>query len=138
MLILDTNIISELMRPKPDIEVLDWATQRRSDEITTTSITLAELYFGLAILPQGARKRELMKRLGLLEAEIFPESLTFNAAAAMEYAALRADLRGEGLAISQSDAMIAAIARAHNASLVTRNVRDFERCGLDILNPFRG
>ena len=138
MIILDTNVLSEFMRGLPDPRVMIWIAQYESSELFVTTITQAEMYYGLALLPVGKRRNEL----GRLVRQVFEQDfqqriLPFDSAAALEYATLAALRRQSGKPISQTDAQIAAIARANNAILATRNISDFCDCQLALVNPWQ-
>jgi predicted nucleic acid-binding protein len=136
MIVLDTNVTSELMRASPDPRVVDWVRGHRPEELCTTAITLAEIGYGIERLPNGRRKT----RLRVAASEVFrafPDRvLAFDASAALHYARIVDRRERAGAPIDGFDAQIAAICRAQDASLATRNVRDFLDTGLDVLNPF--
>lgn len=138
MLILDTNVVSELLRPEPDAAVWAWMVIQTPATLHTTSITLAEILYGLALLPEGARRFAFMEAAGKTFAEQFPgRILAFDQDAAAAYAAIRSGRRAIGRPVSPIDAQIAAIARAHGATVATRNVKDFADCGIDVVNPWQ-
>ena len=134
MIILDTNVISELARPRPHQRVLDWAEGVARKGGAVASVTVAELLLGLRLMPHGTRRDELAARvtgfLGRLE------TLPFDRTAAEHFAGIVADRRSMGRPISLFDAQIAAIARASGASVATRDVRGFEGCGVRIVDPW--
>lgn len=137
MIVLDTNILSEVMRAEPDEKVLEWLDAQVSEELVITSITVAEILYGLARLPKGKRK----SRMQLLAEDMFNEDfadaiLPFDATAARFYATLVSGSEAAGRAISMADAQIAAICSSHKARLATRNLKDFEHLGLNLINPF--
>jgi predicted nucleic acid-binding protein len=138
MLILDTNVLSEGMRPQPSMRVGAWlATQSRA-QLFTTAICEAELLRGLAILPDGRRRSLLEEATSRLFGEIFAgHVLPFDRAAAGAYAAIAAERRRIGRPINVLDAQIAAIARVHGAVVATRNVSDFTDCGIDVVDPWK-
>jgi predicted nucleic acid-binding protein len=136
MIILDTNIISELMKAKPEPKVLAWADKQPEQPVVTTAITSAEIYAGINALPDGKRKTELNDTFGTILLEVIDEVLPFDQAAAEAYGVLTALLRRNGTPVGQSDAMIAAIVLAHGGTLVTRNIKDFLPCGIEVINPF--
>lgn len=136
MIILDTNIISELMKPTPDENVWAWVDVLDSQAIVTTAITSAEILFGINTLPTGKKRTALLRAFEALLTEDFAEILPFDQAAAESYAVLQAQLRNQGTPIGQSDAMIASIAGVYDATLATRNIKHFETCGIDVVNPF--
>lgn len=137
MIILDTNVISEMMLSSPNVDVATWLAMQPAQTVFTTSISQAEILAGLRVMPDGARK----DRLEAQAAEMFSTDfggrvLPFDAEAAECYAGITARRRSIGRPISQFDAQIAALAYSHHASLATRNTRDFEHVGLDLINPW--
>lgn len=138
MLILDTNVVSEIMRPEPDDAVWVWVATQTPAGLHTTSITLAEMLYGISIMPDGLRSRTMSQAVGRIFADYFSERiLPFDRNAAVAYAAVMAGRRKIGKPISIVDAQIAAIARAHGATVATRNVRDFAECGIEVVNPWQ-
>jgi predicted nucleic acid-binding protein len=138
VIILDTNVISEVLRPVPSKSVLTWLAAQQVDDVFTTSITLAETLFGLARLPSSKRRTELSTAVEKIFDQGFPRRiLPFDVEAARAYATLVAARSAAGRTIPQSDAMIAAIARSLHASVATRNTRDFEGCGIRLVNPWK-
>lgn len=137
MIVLDTNVISELMRVHPNTNVIDWLSGYRPEEVAITAITQAEILFGLAIMVDGQRKAGLIEAANALFAEDFAgRVLPFDSAAATHFADIAATRRRLGRPISQADAQITAIVRSTQALLATRNVSDFVDCGMDVVNPF--
>ena len=137
MLVLDTNVVSELMRERPNPEVLRWADNQLTGDMFVTSVTEAEIRTGIAILPEGERKRGLAAAAERLFGVLFFERiLPFDSDAARAYAMLAAERRVAGRPISHADCQIAAIARCRGASVVTRNVGDFEESGFEVINPW--
>lgn len=134
--VLDTNVISELMRATPDARVRDWVREVLPDLIFTTSVTLAEVRFGIARLAAG-RRRAL---LGAAADDVFgtfaDRVVPFDAAAANAYADIVVERERIGAPIAGFDAQIAAICRIHRAALATRNTSDFARLGLDLIDPW--
>lgn len=138
MIVLDTNVISELVRPAPNPSVLTRIRGFRDDELSTTSITEAELRRGLAEMPAGRVSTGLRQDLEtMLEHKLGGRVLPFDSAAAKIYAVIIARRRAAGRPISAFDAQIAAIVRANRATLVTRDTRDFENCGFEVINPWK-
>jgi len=138
VIILDTNVISEFMRVSPNPVVMDWISQQQSSNLFTTSITQAEVYYGFALLPEGKRRNDLESAARLMFKQDFEERiLTFDSAAAVEYAILAAFRRQIGKPISQADAQIAAISKANRAVLATRNIPDFCDCQLVLSDPWQ-
>ena len=137
MFVLDTNVVSELMRERPNPEVMGWMNNQLTDNLFVTSITEAEVRTGIAILPDGERQRGLAAAAERLFAVFFSERiLPFDSDAAQAYAMLATERRAAGRPISQSDCQIAAIAYSRGAPVVTRDVDDFEGCGLDVIDPW--
>lgn len=137
MIILDTNVVSELMRSQPSERVEGWFKPRAATSLFTTAVTQAEILYGVAWLPAGRRRQELEKAVS----EMFDEDFTgrvlpFDSAAAHAYAEIVDARRRAGRPISQFDAQIASIAMSRGAAIATRNVRDFEGCGVDIVDPW--
>jgi predicted nucleic acid-binding protein len=135
MLVLDTNIVSELMRPSPAEEVLRWF-DANPEETCMCAVTVAEIAFGLASMPDGRRQRELVTRFDALLGPNRTGVLPFDLNAAEIYGPMSARLRREGSQIGPMDAMIAATAIAHQASVVTRNVKHFALTQVECVNPF--
>lgn len=139
MIIVHTNVISEILRPSLDHAVLSWFGAQARSALHATSITRAELMRGAWLLPQGKRKSALLKLLqDILDTNFRHKILSFDCAAADAYAVLTSTRQSSGRPMSQSDAMIAAIAITHKATLATRNIRDFQGCGVELVNPWEG
>jgi predicted nucleic acid-binding protein len=137
MFILDTNVISELMRAKPDDNVLRWANSVDTDEFATTAICEAEILYGLAIMPDGKRRSELEEGAKLMfEQKLARRVFPFDSAAAEFYARLRAHQTAIGRPMKEPDAQIAAISAVHSGILVTRNISDFDHVSLELINPW--
>lgn len=136
MYVLDTNILSELMRPKPDMNVLNWLDRQYADELYITAITLAEIRLGIALLPDGKRKEALSHAADQTLEHFTETQLDFTGKAAQEYANIIAKRTEAGRPISIEDAQIAAITQVNDAVLVTRNVKDFDLIHIKIINPF--
>lgn len=137
MILLDTNVISELVRTAPEARVEAYLRRHRSEAMFTAAICLAEIRYGLARLPAGRRRDDLaMSVEAFLTGGFEDRILPFNAACAGLYGLIRAEREARGLPIEVEDAMIAATARAHGATLATRNVADFEFCGITVVNPW--
>ena len=137
MILLDTNVVSELMRRAPDVAVLAWTRAHADDELATSVVTVAEIGAGLACLPAGARRRDLMARWSRLQEDGFGDRIYgLDLAAAAGYGELFALRQRAGRAAAAFDLLIAAIARAHGLAVATRNVRDFDGCGVQIINPW--
>lgn len=137
MIVLDTNVVSELMRPDPATSVETWVDQLPPDDVFITAITAAELLFGVERLPDGRRRRALAGRVRALIDEDFEERvLPFDAAAAPHYAIVCTTRERLGRPISMADSQIAAICRLFGARLATRNTRDFADTGTTVINPW--
>ena len=137
MIVLDTNIISELLRPSPDPRVEAWLAAQDSASLYLTTISEAELRYGVAVLPAGRRRDALHKAIdGILREDFRARILTFDSPAAQAFALIAADRRAVGQPISQFDCQIAAIGRTNNATIATRNTWDFKGCGIDLIDPW--
>jgi toxin FitB len=137
MIVLDTNVVSELMGAAPAAAVLEWISRRSAANLYTTSITQAEIFNGVLALPAGRRRRNIEAAAdAMFKGEFSGRILSFDSMAARPYAELVNDRRRRGRPISQFDAQIAAIARATGASVATRNVADFEHTGISVIDPW--
>ena len=137
MIILDTNILSELMKAHPEPSVVRWIGKHKSTDLFITTLTQAEILYGLEILPAGKRRTALKTAAtSMFEQDFHHRILPFNINAAKLFATIAAKRRTIGLPISQINAQIAAIALSHNATLATRNIKDFKECDLDLINPW--
>jgi toxin FitB len=137
VLILDTNVISEVLRPAPNDAVVTWFDSQPHHQLFTTAVTQAEILYGIRLLPKGSRRQKLLQVAQLIfEEDLENRVLPFNGDAASHYAEIGATRKSSGWPISQFDAMIAAIARLHGGKVVTRNVLDFDHCGIDLINPW--
>ncbi|AGW95746.1 plasmid stability protein StbB [Ralstonia pickettii DTP0602] len=137
MIVLDTKVLSELMRGQPEPAVVDWLDRQAQDSLVITAVTVAELLYGIARLPDGRRKTGLQEAaLQMLDQEFEDRVLPFDEDAAVHYAALVAQRERAGCPISMADAQIAAICRHHAAALATRNTKDFEGVGIVLANPW--
>jgi predicted nucleic acid-binding protein len=138
MTILDTNVLSELMKPEPAPVVRAWMAAQSSQSLFTTSITQSEILFGLMLLPSGKRRSAFEAAAHVMFWVKFKgRILSFGSEAALNYATIASDRRQSGQPISQFDAQIAAVARSTGAALATRNVNDFEGCGINVVNPWK-
>ena len=137
MLVLDTNVASELMRPEPTAAVAIWIAERDAKEMFLTAVSEAELLYGIAIMPPGRRRDMLAAAMTRwLDLGFSERILPFDSAAARAYAQIASERRLAGRPIGEADCQIAAISRSRGAVLVTRNVRDFEGAGLEIIDPW--
>ena len=137
MIILDSNVISEMLRPTPDPGVVTWVKRHSASQLFTTAVTEAELRYGVTRLEAGRRK----DALGIAIDDIFLKDLAgrilpFDSEASIAYAQIVSGRERAGRPISQFDAQIAAIAQSRGADIATRNVRDFEACGVDLIDPW--
>jgi len=137
--ILDTNVLSEVMAALPSQAVLDWIANRRgTDSIYITTITVAEILYEIEILAAGKRRDKLSAQAEGMFAEDFRgHILSFDEPGARAFSQIAAERRKHGKPIAEMDGQIAAVARVHNAVLATRNISDFEGCGVLLANPWR-
>lgn len=138
-ILLDTNVLSELLRAQPDPTVLAWVASQPANALFVSAVTQAEMMLGARLLPAGKRRQRLEQALEAMFREDFAgRILPFDSGCAADFAAVVAARRRAGTPISQFDAQIAAIALSHRLGLATRNVSDFEGCGLAVTNPWDG
>lgn len=136
MIVLDTNVISEVFRPRPDARVVAWLESLTAD-VAITAVTLAELLAGVRRLPDGRRKEDLAARIGAAVEPYRDRSvLSFDDVAAEQYADILVVRESAGVPISMADAQIAAICRARSATCATRNVKDFAHTGVELVDPW--
>jgi toxin FitB len=136
MIILDTNVLSELMRPKPSPRVSAWIGQQAATEIFTTAMTEAEIFYGIELLVKSKRREQLLAAAEALFAEdLAGRVLAFDSVAARAFSHIAAHRRGLGRPISHADAQIAAN-QVQGAWLATRNTADFTECGVDLIDPW--
>ena len=137
MIVLDTNVVSELMRPEPAAAVVDWVDRQPAADVYLTAITVAELLYGVARLPQGRRKTDIAERVEAILSEDFEHRVVaFDETAAAHYADIVVRRERAGRPISTADAQIAATCRSHGAVLATRNVDDFAGASVSIIDPW--
>lgn len=137
MIVLDTNVLSELLRPAPEARPMAWLGAQPRSALFTTTITRGELLYGIRLLPDGQRKARLQAVvMDIFAVDLLGQVLSFDSDAAEAYADIAASRRAVGKPISQFDAMIAAIARSRGASVATRNVKDFSGCGIQLIDPW--
>jgi predicted nucleic acid-binding protein len=137
VIILDSNVLSELTRAEPDQAVLAWADSVHGPTAATTAVTVAEVLYGVVRLPDGRRKAKLHDAVRqLIDVDLGGRAHPFDYAAAVQYAAIVTDRASAGRPISVSDAQIAAICRSRGAILATRNTKDFDGTGIELVNPF--
>jgi toxin FitB len=136
MIVLDTNVLSEVMKPSPARAVAAWMAGENPNGLFTTAVTEAEIRLGIEVLPAGRRKQELeaaaQRVIALFDNRILP----FDSVATQEFARIVAGRRRAGLPIGDLDAQIAAIARSREMVLATRNVLDFRGTGINVLDPW--
>jgi predicted nucleic acid-binding protein len=137
MIILDTNVLSELMRPKPSAQVVSWVEEQPAAELFTTSITEAEIFYGIELLAKGKRREGLLAAADAMFDEDFTgRILDFDSDAARVFSRIATRRRALGQPISHPDAQIAAIAQLRSALLATRNTADFANCGIRVIDPW--
>jgi len=136
MILLDTNVLSEMMRPAPAPKVQVWLAGQPSINLFTSAITEAEMRLGVAILTASRRRSQLEAAIDAIFGQFVGRVLPFDSPAANAYAEIAASRRKAGRPISQADAQIAAIARSCGASLATRNTGDFDGCGVKLADPW--
>jgi len=137
MILLDTNVVSELMRQHPDDQVLNWLRKQSPEQLYLTALTEAEIRRGLALLPDGRRKSKLEGAFQqFLDKGFQDRILPFASETTLAYAQIYRARVQAGLGVGELDLLIAAIAKQYRASLATRNTADFEACGLKLINPW--
>ena len=137
MILLDTNVVSEVMKTQPAEAVVAWLNGQDSERLYVSAITIGEITYGLRILPDGKRRSGLRERFERFVVLAFDQRvLAYDESAARVYGELMGDRKELGHPISVPDGQIAAIARLNHLAVATRNVLDFESCGIDVLNPF--
>jgi predicted nucleic acid-binding protein len=136
LILLDTNVLSELVKPEPDAQVVRW-TRRSSGALALPTIAVAEMAYGIEKLMRGRRREDLLASLRRLVIEFADRLFDFNLNAAWAYGRILAGARRSGRPMTLPDAAIAAIAAANGCALATRNVKDFANTGLEIVNPWQ-
>jgi len=136
VIVLDTKVVSELMRTAPSEKVLGWVRAQSAAQLCTTAVTLAEVRYGIARLPTGRRKDLLLAAADDVFTTFADRVLAFDAAAAAHYGDVALARARAGAPVSGFDAQIAAVRRRHHAALATRNIDDFDRLGLVLVNPW--
>jgi predicted nucleic acid-binding protein len=139
MIVLDTNVLSEALKSSPDPRVMEWFGTQRRAALFTTTVTRAEIFYGLGLMADGSRKQALSAAINAIFEEDFAgRLLSFDSDAADVYAEIAVSRKNAGRPVSQSDAMIAAVTRSRGATLATRNGKDFVDCGIAIVDPWAG
>jgi predicted nucleic acid-binding protein len=137
MILLDTNVISEVMKVKPDEQVMTWLDSKDPDELATCSVVLAELLSGLDLMPNGSRQRQMREKAEYMFSALFAYRIVdFDISAARMLGTVIKIRNSMGCPIDQMDALIAATALSSGATLATRNIPDFEHCGIPLINPW--
>jgi predicted nucleic acid-binding protein len=137
MIILDTNVLSELMRNRPSPKVTAWFHDHPLIDLYTTAITEAEIFYGIELLEPGTRKQKLlMAAESLFDIDLRDRVIGFDGDAARIFSQIAAHRHQQGKPISNPDAQIAAIVQLHGATLATRDVADFRDCGVDVVDPW--
>jgi toxin FitB len=137
MIVLDTNVVSELMKPLPDARVVQWLDDQWAETFWLTSVVLAELLNGLELLPEGKRKRDLFQLLDeIVEEMIEDRVISFDAIMARRFATIYSIARTKGISVGFADCQIAAAALAHGYSVATRDERPFRAMGVTVINPW--
>lgn len=137
MIVLDTNVISEAMRPDPDPVVLSWLNAQTAETLYLSSVTLAELLYGVGALPGGARKNRLDQALDRLSAVFSGRVLPFDQEAARRYADMAVTARAAGRPVPVADGYIAASAAVRGFAVATRNARHFAATGVEVIDPWQ-
>lgn len=137
MILLDTNVVSAVMAPAPPAAVIDWLNKQETFTLYLSTVSVAEIGYGLWVLPEGKRRRSLERRFERFVAEGFEQRiLGFDLRAARLYPELMGRRRSMGRPLGIPDGQIASIARANSFAVATRNISDFEECGVELVNPF--
>jgi len=137
VIVLDTNVVSEAMRPHPDPNVTRWLNAQAADTLYLSSVTLAELLFGIGALPAGAKKDRLARALDRLLALFSGRVLPFDQDAARRYAEMAVNGRAAGRPLPAADGYLAATAASHGFAVATRNVKHFGDTGVDLIDPWQ-
>lgn len=137
MILVDTNVVSETMRANPDPRVTDWLDAQAFETLHLSTISLAELLFGIEALPDGKRKAQLGRALDQATGLFGPRLLTFDIDAARAYGAIMSRARRAGRPLGIADGQIASVAAAHKLAVATRDVVPFEATGLTVVNPWQ-
>jgi predicted nucleic acid-binding protein len=136
MILLDTNVVSEATRPRPHANAKKWLDAQRPADLFLCTPVLAELHYGVALLPKGRRRAHFESGLQRIEEAFADRTLPFDFAAARAYGWIVAQRDDMGLSTGTMDALIAAIAKVHGATVATRDTGGFSNIGLDVIDPF--
>ncbi len=137
MILVDTNVVSEPLRPEPDPRVGEWLNRQNAETLYLSAITVSELLLGVALLPKGRRRNRLGQAVDEIVSELFAgRILSFDENAARHHAGLTAATRATGHSISLADGMIAATAKAHDYAVATRDVTPFSLAGVEVIDPW--
>lgn len=138
MIVLDTNVVSELVRERPAPQVMTWVGRRWNEGLAMSAVGEAELRYGLSAMPAGRRREDLVLAINRIIADLLRgRVLAFDRAGASHYATFVAQRRASGRLVSMADALIAATARTHGAAAIaTRNLADFDGCGVPLIDPW--
>jgi toxin FitB len=137
VIVLDTNVLSEVLRSTPEPRVLEWLSELPRASVFTTTISRAEILYGVLLLPKGKRRDGLWNAATrIFDTDLEGHVLAFDSAAADVFADISAARRMAGKPIKQFDAQIAGITRSRGAQLATRNINDFEVCGIEVIDPW--
>ena len=136
MIVLDTNVVSEAMKPEPDPAVRDWLDEQAAETLYISSVTVAELLFGIGALPDGRRKQKLAATLDAMLPLFEGRILAFDSSAARHYADLAVAARKAGRGFPTPDGYIAAIATAHGFAVATRDASAFDAAGVPVIDPW--
>ena len=137
MILLDTNVVSEIYKPKPNSSVVAWINSQPQEQLYLCTPVLAELRFGVELLDDGDRKNRLWATIERLRNELYRDRiLSFDVPAALEYGRIAALRQKAGRRIGQIDGLVAAIACANGATVATRNTKHFDDLGIDVVDPF--
>jgi hypothetical protein len=138
MILLDTNVISEIMRIRPEPIVTTWLDNQPEEELWTASVVIAELLSGIDLMPIGRKQRALREAVeGMIAEDFRGHILEFGLRTARHYGKIFSHRQGIGRPITEMDGLIAATAKEHGATLATRNIADFEHCGIPLINPWQ-
>lgn len=138
MIVLDTNVLSELIRRQPEPKVVEWLRRQIRSRLFTTAISRGEMVLGVLVLPNGQRKRRLLQEVrAIFSMDMAGRVLPYDSEAADAHATIAAARRAQGRPVEIPDAMIAGITRSRSATLATRNTRDFEGCGIALVDPWQ-